>query len=211
MRFHFCGGLDAPDWLLAEISILSRISSVRIKLLAQQIVHKILESDKFDYGKIAKLAGDLSGGDSDMKASVASLHFILSHAAGHAVDDVTLVKELQQLGLPKEHSESVCRPYREYSTKLREKLASQTPQIGGVDQVHWDVSYVLFANGSAEAASSPKQGERVVHLALQQDPCQQQHPSSSLRFAMSASKAEILLAELRRAKAGLEQAKASLS
>ena len=48
-RFHFCGGLDAPDWLLAEISVLSRISSVRIKLLALQSVHSLHVSGKFDY------------------------------------------------------------------------------------------------------------------------------------------------------------------
>jgi hypothetical protein len=29
MRFRFCGELDAPDWLLAEISTLSKLASIR--------------------------------------------------------------------------------------------------------------------------------------------------------------------------------------
>ena len=43
MKFKFCGDLDAPDWLLAEITVLSRITSVRFKLLSQQIIKHISE------------------------------------------------------------------------------------------------------------------------------------------------------------------------
>lgn len=43
MKFKFCGDLDAPDWLLAEITVLSRITSVRFKLLAQQIIKYIAD------------------------------------------------------------------------------------------------------------------------------------------------------------------------
>ena len=38
MKFDFCGGFDAPDWLLSEIATLSNISSVRVKLLCNQII-----------------------------------------------------------------------------------------------------------------------------------------------------------------------------
>ena len=39
--------------------------------------------------------------ESDIKAAIAALSFILSSAAKHSVDDTSLDNELQQLGLPK--------------------------------------------------------------------------------------------------------------
>ena len=33
MRFRFCGELDAPDWLLAEISTISSVDTVEDELL----------------------------------------------------------------------------------------------------------------------------------------------------------------------------------
>jgi hypothetical protein len=41
MRFEFCGNLDCPEWALAEISLLNRISAVKLKLILVQIVKKI--------------------------------------------------------------------------------------------------------------------------------------------------------------------------
>uniref|UniRef100_A0A667YQN8 COMM domain containing 4 n=1 Tax=Myripristis murdjan TaxID=586833 RepID=A0A667YQN8_9TELE len=38
MRFRFCGDLDCPDWVLAEISTLAKISSVKMKLLCGQVL-----------------------------------------------------------------------------------------------------------------------------------------------------------------------------
>jgi hypothetical protein len=61
-RFRFCGDLDAPDWILAEVSILSKMvrvarnrrppppvadesraqSSVRMTLLCRQVMQQLL-------------------------------------------------------------------------------------------------------------------------------------------------------------------------
>lgn len=40
-------------------------------------------------------------GVSDAKACIAALHFLVSNSAKFDVDDFTLTRELQQLGLPK--------------------------------------------------------------------------------------------------------------
>ena len=36
-RFRCFGDLDAPDWILAEISVLAKVSSVRMKLIVSQV------------------------------------------------------------------------------------------------------------------------------------------------------------------------------
>jgi len=53
------------------------------------------------YGKVSKLTSDAKYEESDVKASLAALSFILSSAAKHSVDGESLDNELQQLGLPK--------------------------------------------------------------------------------------------------------------
>ncbi|XP_029095533.1 COMM domain-containing protein 4 isoform X2 [Monodon monoceros] len=100
MRFRFCGDLDCPDWVLAEISTLAKISSVKLRLLCSQVLKDLL-GQGIDYEKILKLTADARFESGDVKATVAVLSFILSSAAKHSVDGESLSSELQQLGLPK--------------------------------------------------------------------------------------------------------------
>ncbi|XP_013374272.1 PREDICTED: COMM domain-containing protein 4 isoform X2 [Chinchilla lanigera] len=100
MRFRFCGDLDCPDWVLAEISTLAKISSVKLRLLCSQVLRELL-GQGIDYEKILKLTADAKFESGDVKATVAVLSFILSSAAKHSVDGESLSSELQQLGLPK--------------------------------------------------------------------------------------------------------------
>jgi predicted ATP-grasp superfamily ATP-dependent carboligase len=100
MKFRFCGDLDCPDWVLAEISILARITSVKMKLLCNQIIQDLLQGS-MDYAKVFKLTADAKYEISDVKAAIAALTFIFSSAAKYNVDSESLSSELQQLGLPK--------------------------------------------------------------------------------------------------------------
>ncbi|XP_054369402.1 COMM domain-containing protein 4 isoform X4 [Mirounga angustirostris] len=121
MRFRFCGDLDCPDWVLAEISTLAKISSVKLRLLCSQVLKELL-GQGIDYEKILKLTADARFESGDVKATVAVLSFILSSAAKHSVDGESLASELQQLGLPKEHAASLCRCYEEKQSPLQEHL-----------------------------------------------------------------------------------------
>jgi hypothetical protein len=41
MRFDFCGNSDCPEWALAEVALLNRMSAIKLKLLLAQIVKKM--------------------------------------------------------------------------------------------------------------------------------------------------------------------------
>ncbi|KAG0555873.1 hypothetical protein KC19_11G009900 [Ceratodon purpureus] len=138
MKFHLCGGLDAPDWILANIVTLSTIPSTRVKVLVEYIIHRIAEGT-FDYDSALKITTDASLGVSDAKACIAALHFMVSNAAKFDVEDSTLSRELQQLGLPKEHTDAVVRPYWERREALQTKLLQESLQLPSLEVKAWQI------------------------------------------------------------------------
>lgn len=48
---------------------------------------------------------------SEIKSGIACIRFLLINAARYHTDEATFSAELQQLGLPKEHSVALCRVY----------------------------------------------------------------------------------------------------
>ncbi|KAJ4937582.1 hypothetical protein JOQ06_002216 [Pogonophryne albipinna] len=153
-RFRFCGDLDCPDWVLAEISTLAKLSSVKMKLLCAQVLKDLL-GEGIDYDKVTKLTADAKFESGDVKATVAVLSFIFSSAAKHDVDSESLSSELQQLGLPKVgrlESVSWRIDYTLSSSELREvnepliqlKLQSQGAQSGSTETTVVSVSADKF-------------------------------------------------------------------
>ncbi|KAL0222490.1 hypothetical protein RCL1_002344 [Eukaryota sp. TZLM3-RCL] len=134
VRFHFCGGNDAPDWLLAEIALLSQLSSVRVKLLAIQVINELV-GGTVDYEKIPKLVGKFNFTDSDVRASLAALTFILKSAAQFDVSHEILLTELQQLGLPVETCGSLSRSFRDKGALIKEHIAKDSLRLPGITKI----------------------------------------------------------------------------
>ena len=42
MKFSFCGGLDCPDWLLAEIAAMASISAVKVKQISVKVTTNLV-------------------------------------------------------------------------------------------------------------------------------------------------------------------------
>lgn len=168
-RFRFCGDLDCPDWVLAEISTLAKI-----------------------YEKILKLTADAKFESGDVKATVAVLSFILSSAAKHSVDSDSLSSELQQLGLPREHATSLCRCYEEKQSPLQEHLRACSLRVNRLANVGWRVDYTL----SSSLLRSVE--EPMVHLQLEIVPAPGAL-AQPVSMSLSADKFQVLLAELKQA------------
>ncbi|XP_076467943.1 COMM domain-containing protein 4-like [Babylonia areolata] len=196
MRFRFCGDLDCPDWVLAEISILSKLTSVKMKMLCIQVLKSML-GDQIDYDKVYKLTSDAKFEVGDVKASIAALTFILSSAAKYDCEDETLSSELQQLGLPKEHATSLCKSYSDAYHKLQAEFGNQSLRVSKLDSVQWRVDYILSSSELKDVS------EPSVQIKLQM-----RNPDSKdatpVVFTVSASKFRILMNELRQANSMME-------
>uniref|UniRef100_A0A3P8V7Y7 COMM domain containing 4 n=1 Tax=Cynoglossus semilaevis TaxID=244447 RepID=A0A3P8V7Y7_CYNSE len=170
-RFRFCGDLDCPDWVLAEISTLARI-----------------------YEKVSKLTADAKFDSGDIKASVAVLSFILSNAAKHDVDSESLSSELQQLGLPKEHATGLCKSYEDKHSALQDKLRETSLRLGKLEAVSWRVDYTLSSSEQKEV------NQPMIQLKLQTQGAESGSTETSV-VSVSADKFRVLLAELKQAQA----------
>lgn len=189
-RFKCFGELDAPDWILAEISVLSRISSVRMKLIVSQVINS-LKGQPMDYAKVAKLTSDAGFEASEIKAAVAALENVLVNAAKYNCDDVVLENELQQLGLPREHTVSLCRPYKEQKESLRESLARKTLKLPGLDSVKWRAEATLGSSVCKDLTAAS------AHFQVGTD-------GKEIVFEVSEEKLRVLHHELVAARALLE-------
>ncbi|EGG23897.1 pleckstrin domain-containing protein [Cavenderia fasciculata] len=203
MKFKFCGELDAPDWLLREISTLSKITNIRIKLLTVQIINSF-SGEEVDFEKVEKLVKDSGFLLGDIKALIAALHFIIFNGVKNDVDDSILSNELQQLGLPKEHCDSISRAYRDNKDKLRAIFKNDTLKLPALEKVDWRVDYLLSSNTIPEVNQPNVQLNFTV-----KDPTTGQvtkHP-----FEISAKKFNVLYYELKSAKALMETSSSSSS
>jgi len=208
MRFRFCGDLDCPDWVLAEVATLSKLSSVRVKILVVQILSYCLEGT-FNHDKILKLAADNTDGLADIKGCVAAVHFIVTNAAKYDLDEGSLVQEIQQLGLPKENSEAIARQYREHKDSLRTRFADQSYRISKLVSTEWRVDQVVassssVAGGGAGAEDGTGNLGPLVHLKLTIDTKPHEAGGSGveeLAFEVQPDKLDVLVQELALAKA----------
>ncbi|GLV44111.1 uncharacterized protein CBL_12593 [Carabus blaptoides fortunei] len=135
MKFRFCGDADCPDWVLAEITLLSRLSSIKLKLLTRDVVQSIV-SPPLDITKAEKLFTDSKlDPDADLKRCIACLTFILTSAARFTCDPGVLGNELQQLGLPREHSQSIRKVYVDHSGTLTGALRDKSFRVNKLEKI----------------------------------------------------------------------------
>lgn len=122
------------------------LSAVKLKILTQTVVRSLLgdaipeDKVKKSFGVVADAEND--GGAADpMKSAFACLRFLLVNATRYGADEAVFNEELQQLGLPKEHSAAICRVRGEYLTDIAAMLAKSSLSVNQLT----DFSYTLPA------------------------------------------------------------------
>jgi len=189
-------GLDAPDWLLREIELLSKLSSVRLKFILKELLSKsVLPVVELNFSTIKKHTSTADFDNSEVKATTAALSFILRNAAKYDLDSDTLVKELQQLGLPKEHCDTMARPFAEYKERLREKLRSETLKVNSLEGVEWRVDYILSSSMTKSADVPAVQLKLKIKEKTKSDDASTEHS-----FELSAEKFKAFISELQTAR-----------
>jgi hypothetical protein len=110
------------------------LSSVKLKLLAQIVVQGIMKPP-VDLNKAEKLFSDSRlDSDIDLKTCMACLSFIITSAVRFSCNSNALHSELQQLGLPREHSTSVKRVVDEHCEEVTSHFKRQSLKVNHLEK-----------------------------------------------------------------------------
>ena len=94
---------------------------------------------------------------SDILATLAAIRWVLSSATRYSVDETVLNNELQQMGLPKENSDGLSRPYRIHRDRLQAQALEDALRLPRLVSLAWRTDAVLYdsAVGDMRGASQP--------------------------------------------------------
>ncbi|KAG1692353.1 hypothetical protein DVH05_025523 [Phytophthora capsici] len=136
MKFRFCGGLEPPDWLLAELPLISgehsKLSSSDLIAVCEAIGENIAVQELDQTLKIFQE-------DEEAKAAVSVLRFILTHAAKYDTERTDLVEELLQLGMEQAAVDAIAQSYENLRVRIQDQQRAQRFQFPGVEEVQWKV------------------------------------------------------------------------
>ncbi|XP_075678709.1 COMM domain-containing protein 4 [Dermatophagoides pteronyssinus] len=138
MKFKFCGDNDCQDWILAQINVCSKLTSIKLKLILKEVMHHII-SGKLDLPKVCKLTADAKLTEEETKAILAALNFIILSSIKYETDSETLSNELQQLGLPKEHSITLSKSYADKFNEIKQMLQEQSLRLDPMLECSYEI------------------------------------------------------------------------
>ena len=187
MRFRFCGGLDAPDWLLTEIAIVAKLSTKQITFFAEQVIKQLLGKD-LAYAKLDKLAQVVKFTRSDVKAALAAVNYVLDHATRYNVERKILGTEMQQLGLHEDLTNAVLDVYFKKKDTILALYKQKEFKLETIEKIDWRVDCVL--------GSSNIQGMAEPNIMLK---IKGSNSNDDVSFDMSSNMFRVLHAELKNA------------
>ncbi|VDM94926.1 unnamed protein product [Thelazia callipaeda] len=120
-KFHFVGGLDCPDWILAEVASLSKLPVLKFKHWCLSCVECLIEGrTEWNDVHLSVLNVDQNLDDESVKRMLAALVFILEKSTKNLCSAQDLELEMQQL----EHCKQLTKIYALNLEKLKNVLLS---------------------------------------------------------------------------------------
>ncbi|KAF0700156.1 Aste57867_9284 [Aphanomyces stellatus] len=180
MKFRFCGDMEPPAWLLAEIPCIA--SSVQhevdLHVVTDAVIAAVLKASSYDEVRLVRRRWNrlmcarwmqvmnnlvVAVGELDAKAILVSIKWIVVHAAKYDIQESVLLPEVQQLGLPSDVARTIVSVYESHHTALRHHLQHHNTPFPAVMPCKWQVSLAV-ASRAAPALHTP-----MIELVLGHD------------------------------------------
>lgn len=137
MKFLFCGGLSLPEWFLSQLNLLSNLSCVKLRKISNLYVTSLTDAEQKD-SSLEQILEILMAGEfskAECQTIVAMVDFILANAAKNNIESDVLLKELIDLGIPKENCQSLCKILEANLEKLRSTFKQQSLRLNQFDSI----------------------------------------------------------------------------
>ena len=159
MKFKFCGNVDCPDWLITEITYLTKITPVKLRILGNLICKYIMKEG--DTQKINKILEEMNLSPEEITIVISSLCFIIKSSGKFNVDDMMLSQELQQLGLPQDNADALSKVYKKNKDALRNFLKEDIFSFNKINDVHYKTGYCIADKYNYFDCSNEKENEDI--------------------------------------------------
>lgn len=131
---------------------------------------------------------------------MAAVHFIISSAAKYDTEDKVLIQEIQQLGLPKENSDTVAKQYRENKDALRDQLQRDSYRLTRLVECNWRVDQILAQSDPKDASKLVTEKNVNLRLVVDSRPgVPSEHTVRDIGFEISPQNLDLLILELSQA------------
>jgi COMM domain containing 4 len=191
MRFRFCGDLDCPDWLLAEVAAMAQLEKHDMSIIATEVLSFILKRAGDGFVDGTECAVNLveklpSISVSHLEGFSVAVHFMLTNSAKHNVDSSSLSQEIMQLGMDREHAAVIKDIYENNKEEFRRIAADTSYRLNRLMKAEWRIDQILVSSNSDEGEYSEEK-VAVVKLTLDR---------GTLAFEINEDRLDILLYEL---------------
>mmetsp|Transcript_18809 Transcript_18809/g.30736 ORF Transcript_18809/g.30736 Transcript_18809/m.30736 type:complete len:236 (+) Transcript_18809:246-953(+) len=221
MKFRICGGLDAPDWLIAECAVLGQMQGGDVRALANYCIGSMLTPSEtlrrkemvwkemhMEQGGEEAFQGDLEqlvghdglGSVSDVKAVIATINYFVYNSVKYSVRSSVLSNEMMQLGLPSRSCGWIIEPLMANFDQLRQAHVQKSLRVSCLDKrddIQWRVDCIMASRCSKGALSSSVQIAlpKLDHSGPISGPVKE-----TVAFEMDSKKFRTLHAELKAAR-----------
>lgn len=147
MKFKFCGNIDCPEWIITEITFLTKISTIKLRIICNNLINSLLKDYK-NLKDIKKSLEEMNFTDEEATIIISVIEFIIKNSAKFDVEDMILNQELQQLGLPQENADSISKVFKNQKENLRKKLKTDIFEFNKIESVDYKINYILASKYS---------------------------------------------------------------
>lgn len=95
-----------------------------MKLVTQYIIQNIVDKEDLS-AKIFKMLESSGFTQQEINSTIACITFVIENASKYDVSDTVLIKELIDLGLPKENCEQLSKTFKQYKERLQSEYQNQ--------------------------------------------------------------------------------------
>ena len=224
MKFRLFGGLDCPDTVLAQLSIVANMPTALLSKMVDHVTTIILLFSKAQQDSSAndsstapsssaselEVQNEIFFASADFKElqrmdvaqALTALHTIISNIIRFNVPNDAAVNEMSMLGLAAEAADVIAAGCGGFSAQLRQALLDRTPLINAVSQPQATVlsrTHVELAeaeDGSRQLVEVEGTRSLVVQLTLAQQQLGSSAGGRNLVLTLTPDKCRALLSEL---------------